>query len=119
MRLDDPTQGQHMTAKPITIGSRTFATRDAALEHVREVRDRHVLRVKIVGEDDAFLRDLFVLHPQASEKLSGHTILHFEVRRNRHGTKSFYFKRSDGFLDDFSFMKCLASTGAPASKPAA
>jgi hypothetical protein len=108
-----------MTAKPITIGGRTFATRDAALEHVREVRDRHVLRAKIVGEDDTFLRDLFVLHPEASEKLSGHTILHFEVRRNRHGTKSFYFKRSDGFLDDFSFMKCLASVGAPASQPAA
>jgi hypothetical protein len=108
-----------MTASSITIGSRTFATRDAALEHVREVRDRHVPRAKIVGEDDAFLRDLFLLHPDASQKLSGHEILHFEVRRNRHGTRSFYLKRSDGFLDDFSVMKCLAVAGDSASKPTA
>jgi hypothetical protein len=93
---------------PIIVGTWTFPTQDAAITYAQQVLYRNPERTKITGDDDAFLHDLFKLNPRASEKLAGQEIVHFEVRSNRYGTKSFFFMRSDGVVDDFSFRKCFA-----------
>lgn len=96
-------------AKPITIGDDTFPTKKAALEAIRELRDRYPDGVPLGLDDDRFMRSVLALHPEAAQKI-GLGISHFTVAtesefggRNRH----FVVHRVLGPATDFSFMHCL------------
>ena len=96
-------------AKPVTIGTEIFPTKKAALEAIRNVRDRYEDRVPLSRADDEFMRDLLSLHSEAIDKF-GVGVSHFTVAteavfggRNRH----FVLHRHDGSSSDFSFMHCV------------
>lgn len=96
-------------AKPITIGEEVFPTKKAALEAIREIRDRYPDGVPLALDDDRFMRSVLTLHPEADLKI-GVGISHFTVitetefgGRNRH----FVVHRVLGSSTDFSFKHCL------------
>jgi len=97
-----------MSAKPVSIGTRIYATKTLALDAIRKVRDRIWESGAMTPEDDAFLRELIALHIDADEKV-GCGIERFEVRRNAGNTLGFWIVRVDGTSTDFSFLRCLGA----------
>jgi hypothetical protein len=87
------------------IGERTYRTKSAALDAIREVRERVKAQGSASAADDEFLRDLVALHPDAEGKV-GAGIDHFEVRRNINND-GFWIVRVDGTATEFSFMKSI------------
>lgn len=83
-------------AKPLTIGTRTFDTQDAAREFIREILHRHPLLTPIEGHDHVFLLGLLGKHPNAVEKV-GAGVKHFTVEKSLGGAQCFYITRIDGF----------------------
>lgn len=80
----------------------------AAIErHIRALVARWPDRTPIQGGDKQFVCELFERHPDADGKRAGRQISHFEVRRNRFGTRSFFVIFEDGRADDFSWPKAI------------
>lgn len=93
-------------SKPQSIGSRTFDTKDAAIEFIQGILYRYDLRVPITGNDHDFVMELLKKHSKAAEKI-GMGVKHFTIEPAKGGTRCFYLTRIDGSRDDFSFLKCL------------
>jgi hypothetical protein len=93
-------------AKPVTIGARTFDTKNAARGFIRKILYGHPLQAPIVGPDHTVLLDLLGKHPSADEKI-GFGVKHFTVEKAMGGTQCFYITRVDGSRSGFSFERCL------------
>jgi hypothetical protein len=93
-------------AKPVTIGTQTFDTKDAAPRFIRKILYRHPLRAPIVGPDHTVLLGLLGKHPSADEKI-GFGVKHFTVEKAMGGSQCFYITRVDGSRSGFSFERCL------------
>ena len=62
---------------------------------------------KIMPEDEAFLRELIVRHPNCTAKI-GAGISYFEIRKSKNfGQNQFWLQRVDGTATDFSFRRCV------------
>jgi hypothetical protein len=100
-----------MAKTPIQIGLRLFGTKAEAKKFARDVMARYAEGEIIVGADDAFLRDLIAIHPEAVAKV-GCGIAHFTTeldpvwRNSRH----FVIVRIDGSRTDVSFHICIDGT---------
>ncbi len=95
-----------MSAQPVCIGTRVYATKSAALDAIRCIRNEVYARTYTLPWEDSYLRDLIELHPDAEEKI-GSGIDYFEARQNIGGTIGFWIVRVDGSETDFSFIRCL------------
>jgi hypothetical protein len=95
-----------MLAKPLEIGTLTFAKKGDAVEYFREILYRHDLGVTIPEPDATHLYGLLERHPEAVAKI-GVGVKGFSTRRAMFNTRCFEVHRTDGTTTDFSFKPCL------------
>jgi len=93
--------------KQIKIGTEAFDSAAAATRRASDILNRWPLRERIVGADNAFVADLFDLHPDRDGKLAGRSISHFEVHPFVHGSRCFFLVRDDGTWVDLSYKPCI------------
>lgn len=91
--------------KPIRIGDAVFWTKKAATEAVRGILYSYDLGSTLGAEDEAFMLDVFWLHPEWELK-RGCGIASVQVEQN-FGTRGFWLTRTDGTRTDISFVKSL------------
>ena len=93
-------------SKPVQVGSVLFPNKKAAKDHVRGIIARYKNGETIAGGDDAFLRDLILLHSEAEEKIES-GISHFTVDLDREfrKTRCIVIVRHDGSSTDTSCVK--------------
>jgi hypothetical protein len=99
-----------MPSKPLTTGDNQFASLDEAERFFRGILGRWEDEVRIEGDDDVSLRALFILHPEASQKLEGYAIAYFiagPAPQKYQKSRCFYVVRMDGKRVKFSFQKAI------------
>lgn len=99
-----------MPSKPVTTGANQFASLNEAEHFFRRILGRWEDELPIGGDDDVSLRALFILHPEASEKLEGYAIAYFitaPAPQKYQKSRCFYVVRTDGKRVKFSFQKAL------------
>lgn len=94
-----------MPAKPVNIGSLSFAKKGEADEFFKKMLYKYDLGDKVSADDAAYLTDLLAMHTEANEKI-GVGIESFSVRTADFGTRCFWVNRSDGTTEKFSFKSC-------------
>jgi hypothetical protein len=94
-------------SKPVILANRQFASRAAATEHFRDMRDRYMPGEEIGGEDGADLASLLQRHPKYTEKV-GDGIHHFEVAVADFSSVCFRVIRTDGTWANFSLHTCIS-----------
>ena len=96
---------------PIEIGLLSFKSKKEAKDHVRLLFSKYENGERIVGIDDALLRDLILLHPESEAKV-GVGISHFTIEHDQEWgtTRHFVLVREDGNSTDFSFHTCIDGT---------
>jgi hypothetical protein len=88
------------------IGSRTFSTRKAAGDAVREILYRYNIGDMVSqSADEELLVGLIHLHADAAMKI-GSGINHFEIQKV-YNSRGFLLCRTDDSKTDFSYLKCL------------
>ena len=93
---------------PYVIGSRTFRTQRALIDHVRSILRRTPCGSVLEGNDQAFVLALLKHHPRAAEKIGpGIRAIRVEPNGVWGGTPMFVAVRIDGTETDFSYMKCI------------
>lgn len=95
-----------MSGSQIKVGGRTFPSKAAAEEALREILYRYPLGRVPLGDDHDFLVAAVDNHPSAELK-RGTGIAYFLVRSHLYGTRAFFIQRTDGSITDFSFRKCV------------
>ena len=93
----------------IVIGTRCFSSKDAARKFVRSIVKSYSDYEKISDSaQDAFLRDLIQIHPDAAEKI-GAGVDYFAIKHDdKTGkTRHFIIHRVDRSLADFSWLCCI------------
>lgn len=103
-------------SKPVTLPSRTFPTRTAALEFCRRLHNEKYTVGAVITDpdDDAVLRDLVALHPRADEKV-GPGVAEFYIDyvssgdrpHVRHGLTGIWIRDTDGRSRDFSYNTAI------------
>lgn len=90
------------------IGDRKYPSRGARREAVREVLYRIPIGSTVENDDDdALLRDLLDMHPEAEQKI-GPGVASFRIGRAKRGkSPGFEVVRTDGTVLDFSYQACL------------
>jgi hypothetical protein len=96
--------------RPLTIGKRSFETRNAASRFVKDLLYSQPLKVAIQEPHHSFLTDLISRHPRAEEKV-GKGIDHFTVVNSVRGGRCFCLTRIDGTKTDFTFYECMRGKG--------
>lgn len=94
-----------MPAKPVKIGSLSFARKGEANEFFRNMLYRYNLGDKVSADDAGHLTNLLAMHPEADDKI-GVGIESFSVRTADYGTRCFWVNRIDGTTEKFSFKAC-------------
>ena len=93
-------------SKPIQVGSLLFPNKAAAKNRVREIIGRYKNREAIAGDDDAFLRDLILLHSEAEEKIGcGISFFTVDLDREFRKTRCIVIVRHDDSSTDASCVK--------------
>ena len=92
--------------RPLTIGQRSFETRNAAERFVEDLLYSQPLKVALHEPHHSFLRALLAMHPRADEKI-GKGIDHFTVEYSVRGGRCFCLTRIDGTKTDFTFYECV------------
>jgi hypothetical protein len=98
-----------MVAKPVTIDTRSFPTKDAARAFFKEMLNRYRPGDRVSDSDAVDLRALLKLHTEYPAKL-GYGIDHFEVMSQTVDgitTQCFEIVRVDRTRDDFSYGHCI------------
>jgi hypothetical protein len=90
----------------LTIGQRTFETRNAANRFFEDLLYNQPLKVIVQEPHHAFLSALISRHPRA-EQIVGKGIDHFTVENSVRGRRCFCMTRVDGTKTDFSFFECV------------
>jgi uncharacterized protein DUF3223 len=97
-------------AKSYYIAGIEFKTQTEAEDHIRAIRDRYADGERLVAQDDGFIRELAMMHPDYDYK-RGDGIDYFTVGpEGKYGGKNrcFYICRVNGPPPiDISFIKCL------------
>lgn len=91
--------------KPITVGTRSFASKKEATVATQRVLYSRPIGSHVFGDDLQFLLDLLQMHPEFEEKI-GCGIKSIEVEQNG-PTRGFWITRLDGSRTDWSFIACL------------
>ena len=94
-----------MPAKPVEIGSLSFARKGDANDFFRDMLYKYELGDKVTSKDAEILTHLMHMHPEAAEKI-GPGIESFSVRTADYGTRCFWVNRVDGTTEKFSFRAC-------------
>lgn len=96
---------------PVEIGLLSFKSKKEAKAYVRLLFPKYENGERIIGIDDALLRDLILLHPESETKV-GVGISHFTIERDQEWgtTRHFVIVREDGSSTDFSFHTCIDGT---------
>ena len=94
-----------MPAKPVKIGSLSFAKKADADEFFKKMLYKYELGDKLSANDAMHLTSLLAMHPDADQKI-GVGIESFSVRAADYGTRCFWVNRSDGTTEKFSFKSC-------------
>jgi hypothetical protein len=92
--------------RPLTIGQRSFETRNAAERFVEDLLYSQPLKVALHEPHHSFLRALLAMHPRADEKI-GKGVDHFTVEYSVRGGRCFCLTRIDGTKTDFTFYECV------------
>lgn len=88
-----------------SLGAHSFSSKAAIGSRCKELLHRRLGRI-VAPDEEAFLRDLVAMHPQASAKI-GCGVAGFEVWLSSYGTPRFVLIRTDGSRADFSYKVCL------------
>lgn len=94
-----------MPAKPVKIGSYSFARKGDANDFFRNMLYKYDLGDKVTYEDAEVLTYLVHMHPESTDKI-GAGIDSFSVRTADYGTRCFWINRVDGTTEKFSFRAC-------------
>lgn len=97
--------------KAYRIAEETFSTKKALIERVRKILYAYPERGVLTTNDQRFMADLLMHHPDANQKIGG-GIARMWVQTNPvyTNTRNFWLERVDGSSTDFSFMECLSET---------
>lgn len=96
------------TTMKIQIGSQSFPSKKAAIDHYRAIRDRNPLCIPIRGQDRIDLLELLAIHPNRLQKIGTASIMYFFTDvEPTYGTVCFWIKRKDGSVTDFSFLGAI------------
>ena len=97
-----------MAKRTLSIGPWSFSSKAKAKEYIRFILNKYAEGECISEEDDLFLRELILLHPEAAQKM-GSGVESFSTRLDPvwKKTRHFVLIRSDGSSTDFSFLSCL------------
>ena len=90
----------------LTIGQRSFETRNAARRFVDDLLYAQPLKVAIPEPHHSFLTALISMHPHAEEKV-GKGIDRFTAEHSVRGGRCFCLARIDGTTADFTFFECV------------
>ena len=98
---------------PVQIGFLSFKSKKEAKDYIRLFFSKYQNNKRIEGAEDAFLRDLILLHPESEAKV-GVGISHFTIERDQEWgtTRHFVIIRGDGSSTDFSFHTCIDGTNS-------
>lgn len=97
-----------MPRKTLQIGLHSFSTKAKAKDYIRSLLGRYADGETISGEDDTFLRELVLLHPEKDQKIgSGVSAFTVQIDPIWKKTRHFVLLRTDGSSTDFSFLSCL------------
>lgn len=94
-------------AKPVILGTRTFAKQGDAQAFFGEMLARYNPGDRVNATDQDDLLELLKRHPDATEKI-GIGVDHFEVQEADYDTQCFRVVRIDGTWERFSFHVCVA-----------
>lgn len=90
----------------VVLSTRTFPSKSAAKKFFQEMLSRYVPGQTVVAEDFADLNALLQRHCEYAEKSAG-GVESFVVKSTKYGGKCFYVKRTDGSVDDVSYIHCV------------
>lgn len=90
---------------PITIAGRTFATKEAFIEHCQVILHREEPDTDISGDDANFVEAVLFARPDKVAELSGRRVVRYLRKMHRHNTPCFFAELEDSTLLDFSYMK--------------
>ena len=95
-------------AIPVTLGRFTFASKKAAKDALRQLRDIHIDGSPILDEDAVdMLLDVVRTHPQAQQKVGPGITGFYVSEAPEFGTMCFYLRRTDGTVTDFSWNEAI------------
>jgi hypothetical protein len=97
---------------PVTVGSKQFASKREATDYADNIRHKYPpsqgqYTPVTDPQDEAFIQDLFKMHPEYAERTKNRTITGFSVGLSDGGTTCFYTMYRVGKPEDFSVRKCL------------
>lgn len=96
---------------PVTLGRFTYASKKAAKDDLRGLRDAHRDGRAIRDEDAVeLLLAVVASHPQADEKIGDGIRGFFVARAPDHPTYCFHLRRVDGSTTDFSWNEAITPT---------
>ena len=95
-------------AKSYQIGSEYFAQQGYLKQRIKDLlQDPANFQNRLTNQKDIdFVQELIQYHPQAKIKI-GSGVVDVWVDKNKGGTPSFYFSRTDGTNGEFSTVKCI------------
>lgn len=100
-----------MSARPIQIGQRRYASVSLAAMEIRTVLYSYEPGTSTVTPaHERFLRDVLDRHPESAQKI-GCGVASFQVESNG-GSRGFWLTRHDGTRTDWSFLACLTAPTA-------
>lgn len=92
----------------IIIGDEEFPSVASAKRRASAVLRRWVHDERFIdGDDLAFVKALFLMHPDAMAKAGAGVVGFFAALRPGCRTANLYIARADGSTDDFSIKRCL------------
>jgi len=101
----------------LTIGQRSFDTRNAVRRFADDLLYGQPLNVAIQEPHHSFLKALISRHPHAELKV-GKGIDHFTVLNSVRGGRCFCLTRIDGTKIDFTFYECVQGREAARTRTA-
>lgn len=94
----------------IEIGGRTFTSIVEIRAHVFNILNTSPLDEPLAGTDAEMLKELFLCHPEAEEKMEGKQIKHLMVGKHpQAGARAFCIVRDDDSEETFSIKKCVSA----------
>lgn len=95
-------------AQPMAFGGKYFPSKEAALKHVRKLKDLYLNKPKLSDEHAAEIVSLIErYHPHAAEKI-GNGVDRVTVELSDWKAAAIFFYRTDGTREDVSFNKCFS-----------
>ncbi len=96
-------------AQPVELASKHFPTKTSAKEFFKKMLNRYKDGEELNQEDHVLLYELFLRHPDASDKIGIGVKRFFRDQSLDHPTSCFHVEREDASSTDFSYPECISN----------